>query len=133
MSSLAQATDAASADDRARHGLKLTGQACHWPSARRGRPEPSAAFVQIAFLAYLGFGQRLRARRFHRLYPAAALIPPRVRGMTGLCASDTTCHVPVALARSIRAWPCSVIRPSSVILAARSRFTRLHVLRGLRG
>ena len=73
MSSLAQATDAASADDRARHGLKLTGQACHWPSARRGRPEPSAAFVQIAFLAYLGFGQRLRARRFHRLYPAAAL------------------------------------------------------------
>jgi len=53
MPSLAQATDGASADDRARHGLKLTGQACQWPSARRGRPEPSAAIVQIAFLAYL--------------------------------------------------------------------------------
>jgi hypothetical protein len=75
MPSLAQATDGANADDRARHGLKLTGQACHWPSARRRRPEPSAAFVQIAFLAYLGCGQRLRARRFHRRYTAAALIP----------------------------------------------------------
>jgi hypothetical protein len=54
---LAQATDGASPDDRARPGLKLTGQACHRPSDRRrdGRT-PGATFVHIASLAYLDFG-----------------------------------------------------------------------------
>jgi dihydrofolate reductase len=57
----------------------------------------------------------------------------RSSGMAELSASGRTCQVPLALASSIRAWPCSVIRPSPVIFAARCRFTRLHVLRGLRG
>src|SRR5215470_3227561 len=73
---LARATDRASHDDAARPGLMPTGRGMPPSSARRGDGRtPSATFVHLAFLAYLAFGWSLRARRFHRGFTAAALVP----------------------------------------------------------
>ena len=67
--------------------------------------------------------------------PAGRPAPYRARseGIAELSAAERTCQVPVALARSITAWPREVIRPRAVILVARYRFTLLQVLRGRRG
>jgi hypothetical protein len=72
-----------------------------------------------------------------RLWPhRPARLPrqrPHHRGAGLRTSPGNSCQVPAALARSMAAWPCSVICPSSVILAARCRFSRLHLLRAVRG
>src|SRR5215470_19146795 len=75
LASLARAADAASRDDAARPGFsRRVGLVAGLRPARDGRA-PSVTFVHIAFLAYLGLGWSLRARRFHRGFTAAALVP----------------------------------------------------------
>jgi hypothetical protein len=58
---------------------------------------------------------------------------PRLRDIAKRRSPDNTGQVPAALARSMAAWPSSVISPSSIIVAARCWFSRLHLLRAVRG